>query len=301
MRAIFVCAVLLIPSLALAGPADSSGDAKSKDDPPAERIKKTLDKVMDIDIENQSLQMAFAQLKEQTKINFVLDTTVVSMMGIDTSNTPVNLKAPKKKLRVALKTLLAPYNLTFGIVGETVVISTEDMVVYRQLKQKVMLDLDKKPFAGALKQLGRETGVNVVVDSRVKNEADSPVTLQLEDVPLESAIRLLSEMASLKPVRVGNVLFVTTKASAQEMRGEADLAPNPMPVNPQQAEMMMMMGGGARMFVAPGIGAVPAIAPPAPPTEAPPKAADKKDEKPDDEELPKPPEKKDAKPKDDKK
>src|SRR5262249_22971873 len=136
MRTTFVCAVLLISSLVWAGPADKSGDTKGKDDPPAERIKKALDKVMDIDIENQSLQMAFAQLKEQTKINFVLDVNMAGMMGIDTNSTPVNLKAPKKKLRVALKSLLAPYNLTFGIVGETVLISTEDMVVYRQLKQK---------------------------------------------------------------------------------------------------------------------------------------------------------------------
>jgi hypothetical protein len=181
-----------------------------------------------------------------------------------------------------------------------VLISTEDMVVYRQLKQKVTLDLDKQQFGGALKQLGRETGVNVVVDARVKKESESPVTLQLEDVPLESAIRLMSEMAGLKPVRVGNVLFVTTKASAQEMRAEADLAPNPMPNNPQNADGMIMMGGG-RMFVAPGIGAIPPIAAPAVQTDAPPRPVEKKDDKSDDEEVPKPAEKKDAKPKDEKK
>jgi hypothetical protein len=298
MRTFLVCGVLLLPSLVLAGPADKDDSSKGKDDPPAERIKKALDKVMDIDIENQSLQMAFAQLKEQTKINFVLDSNMAGMMGIDTNSTPVNLKAPKKKLRVALKSLLAPYNLTFGIVGDTLLISTEDMLIYRQLKQKVTLDLDKKPFGTALKQLGRETGVNMVVDARVKKESESAVTLQLEDVPLEAAIRLLSEMAGLKPVRVGNVLFITTTASAKEMRAEADLAPNPMPQGNQAADGFLVN----RMFVAPGIGAIPPInALPAVPTEPPPKITDKKDEKPDDEELPKPPEKKDAKPNEGKK
>jgi hypothetical protein len=286
MPAILVFGWLLIPTLVLVGPAPKDSDTKGKDEPAAERIKKALDKVMDLDIENQSLQMAFAQLKEQTKVNFVLDATMAGMMGIDVNNTPVNLKAPKKKLRASLRTLLAPYNLTFGIVGDTVLISTEDVVIYRQLKQKVNLDLDKAVFATALKQLARESGVNMLVDSRVQKESQSTVTLQLEDVPLDTAVRLLSEMAGLKPVRLGNVLFVTTKASAHELRAEAELAPNPQPrVSPDGD---VIIGGMRGLMVAPGGAAVPApfappvpVAPPAPPTDTPAKPAEKKDEKPD--------------------
>ena len=44
------------------------------------------------------------------------------------------------------------------------------------------------------------------------------MSLQLEDVPLETTVRLLVEMAGLKPVRVGNALFVTKKEVAAEMR-----------------------------------------------------------------------------------
>src|SRR5438067_1399862 len=59
--------------------------------------------------------------------------------------------------------------------------------------------------------------------SPAAKEAKMEVSLQMEDVPLETAVRLLSEMAGLKPVRVGNVLFVTTKANATEMRADPEL------------------------------------------------------------------------------
>ena len=48
-------------------------------------------------------------------------------------------------------------------------------------------------------------------------------------MPLETAVRLLSEMAGLKPVRVGNALFVTKKEVAAELGADPDLNP-PAPV-----------------------------------------------------------------------
>ena len=42
------------------------------------------------------------------------------------------------------------------------------------------------------------------------------MTLQVEDVPLETAVRLIGEAANLKAVRLGNVVLVTTKAHAIE-------------------------------------------------------------------------------------
>jgi hypothetical protein len=261
----------MLTALAFAGPAPKE-QSKGKDELAAERIKEALDKVMDIDIENQSLQMAMAQLREQTKVNFVVDRQLAGMMGLDVDNTPVNLKASKKKLRVHLRSLLTPYNLSFGIVGDSVLVSSEDVIVHRQLKQRVNVDFDKVPLTAALKQLARETGINLLVDSRSQKEGQTAVTLQLEDVGLDAAVRLMAEMAGLKPVRVGNVLFVTTKQSAQDMRAEPDLAPNPMPrVNPDAAQVILNQLGGI---------AVPAAAPlpgNQPPTEAP-KPAEKKDE-----------------------
>jgi hypothetical protein len=87
-------------------------------------------------------------------------------------------------------------------------------------------------LAAALKQLSRETATNLMLDTRVGKEAKTDVSLQMEDVPLETAVRLVSEMAGLKPVKVGNVLFVTTKTLANEMRNDPDLNQPGANVNP---------------------------------------------------------------------
>ena len=55
------------------------------------------------------------------------------------------------------------------------------------------------------------------------------MSLQLDDVPLETAVRLLAENAGLKPVRIGNVVLVTTKAHATELRNEPELVPRRVP------------------------------------------------------------------------
>jgi hypothetical protein len=52
----------------------------------------------------------------------------------------------------------------------------------------------------------------------------------MEDVPLETAVRLMAETAGLKPVKVGNVFLVTTKAIANELRNDPEL--NPQNNNP---------------------------------------------------------------------
>ncbi len=75
-------------------------------------------------------------------------------------------------------------------------------------------------LANALKDLARNHAVNIILDPRVSSEADARVTLQLEDVGLETTVRLLTEIANLKAIRMGSVLFITTEARADKMRRE---------------------------------------------------------------------------------
>ena len=87
------------------------------------------------------------------------------------------------------------------------------------MAQHVSVHLDKMRLADALKQLAGEAGVNLPLDPRAENEAAAKVSLDADDMPLETAVRLLSEMAGLKSVRVANALFVTKKEVAAELRG----------------------------------------------------------------------------------
>src|SRR5205814_856089 len=124
------------------------------------------------------------------------------------------------------RTVCSQHGLTFAIVGDHILISTEDVVNYRQLRQRVSVDLDGIALPKALKDLSVQTATNLLLDPRsIKTAGDAKITLQLEDVPLDTAVRLMAEMAGLKPVRLGNVLFVTTEERAERLKVDADLAP----------------------------------------------------------------------------
>lgn len=255
---------------------------------PAEKLRKALDQPVTLDIPDQPLAQALNVLREKTKINFVLDAQVQMLAQMDPNQTqPVSLHVRDTRLKTALRSLISRNNLTYAIVGDTIVITTEELAMYRQLRQRVSLDLDAVPLARAVRDLARETGANLVVDGKVEKEAGKKVSLQLDDVPLETAIRLLCENVGLKTVRMGNVLYVTSKANANELRSDPDLAPQTQPNGAQMQEIFMMRGGMAFPggFM-PG-GAVPVLPPPPPPetsdpkppTEAPPADKDKPAEK----------------------
>jgi hypothetical protein len=146
------------------------------------------------------------------------------------------------------------------------------VAVYRQLKQRIAVDYEAVPLGKALKDLSTKYGVNVVIDPRTAKTkaADNPVTLQVDDVPFEAAVRLLCEMADLKPARMANVIFVTTEDRADKLRNSDSLVPTPgLPV--PGVPGVGFAGGFGGGFG----GLVPPVAVPTPP-EAPPAKEDKK-------------------------
>jgi hypothetical protein len=290
MRMVPACwrTVVIGAALALApisAPAAPAAPEKAAAVNPVEKLRKDLDQPITLKIEKQPLSAVVETLRTQTKINFVLDSlTIQQQLGFtpDQPPSPVEVDLKDVKVRAALRTILAPYSLSFAPIGDTVVITTEDAAMYRQMRQRVSVDMDKVEFAAALKQIGRDTAVNLILDTRVEKEAASKVSLQMEDVPLETAVRLLSEMAGLKPVRVGNVLFVTSKANANEMRADPDIAqPNPnLRVQEQLLQQQIQLQGGLAIpggiaLPGAGLGAPPGVAPVVPPVALPTEPADK--------------------------
>jgi hypothetical protein len=231
-------AFALALAAAPAAPVPPAQDSKKAGETAAERVRKALDQtIANLEIDNQQLNLALEQLHEETKINFVIDrVTIAQLMGLDIdNNAPVRVKLQNAKAKTALRNILNQYSLAYAIVGDTVLITSEEMAVYRQLKQRVSVDLDRVPMDKALKGLARETGTNLLVDGRAQKESQAAVSLQLEDVPLETAVRLIAEGAGLKPVRMGNVVLVTTRSHAIELRSEPELAPSPRGPNTPDA------------------------------------------------------------------
>jgi hypothetical protein len=265
-RAGLLAALVVLFGAAVAVAAPTT-EAKPKPTSPADKIRQDLDQLVTLDISEQPLNLAVNQLREQTKINFVLDKFTLAQLGIDPEQMPVTVKLKDVKLRTALRTIFGPYNLSYAILGDTVLISTDEVAMYRQMNQRINVDLDNVEFTAALKQLSRETGVNLVLDPRVVKEAQGKVTLQLDDAPLDKAVAILCEMVGLKRVRIGNALFICSKATATELRSDPDLFP-PVQRNPDGTPIPVPVPGGIGLpggmggFVPGGFGPGGAVPPP---------------------------------------
>src|SRR5262249_14106258 len=131
----------------------------------------------------------------------------------------------------------------------------------RQMKQHVSVNVEDMPLSKAVRELARNHGVNLVIDPAVNAKAEAKVSLQLDDAGLETAVRLLSELASLKAVRMGNVLFVTSEEKAKKIRKEETQLD---PFNPNMPPIPRIGIGGAFGGIAmplPARVAPPAVAP----------------------------------------
>src|SRR5262245_49368153 len=102
-------------------------DTKDTKESPAEAIRKSLDQPITLDYTSQSLQDAIQHIRDKTKLNLVLDLVTLQSMGllIDDGNPnppQIHLKLDKGKVRQGLQRALQPYNLTYVILGDSVLI-----------------------------------------------------------------------------------------------------------------------------------------------------------------------------------
>lgn len=219
---------------------------------PAEKLRQALDQTMAFDFQGGTLADVIQHLKEKTKINFMMDAFVLQNMGIgvDPNGNPltVDLKADKNtKIRTTLQRFLSPYNLTYVILSDSVLITSESMALHRQMRQRVSAAYKDKPLAAALKDLSRATGLSLIIDPKVK--ADEKVTLELEDAAVETTVRLLAELGGLKSVRLGNVLFITSEAKADKIRREeAPLPPDGIHIPPGIVQPFQVGGAAVGGF-----------------------------------------------------
>jgi RNA polymerase sigma factor (sigma-70 family) len=138
---------------------------------------------------------------------------------------------PMKNARLAtvLRRILArlPVEATVLVRDDRLEVTTADaaraevgVARGQPLPPLVQAAFDKTPLDKALREVAAATGVNVVVDVRAADKAKVAVTADLANVPVDTAVRVLTDMAELKPVRLGNVLYVTTPENAARLQAE---------------------------------------------------------------------------------
>ncbi len=277
MRMVPACLRVLVAGAVLAwaaspavlSAAPTGADKDDKTVSANEKLHADLDKIISIKIDKQPLNLAVLMLRDKSGgVNFVLDSlTIQQQLGFlpETPPVPVDLDLKDVKVRTVLRSIVAQYGLAYAVIGDTVIITTEDMAMMRQMHQRVNVDFNKVEFAAALKQLAKQTAVNLVLDGRHQKEGSAVVSLQLEDVPLETAVRLLSEMAGLKAVRLNNTMFVTTKDVAAELRQDPDWAQPGQPGQPGQPPPGVLIPPAGVPVPPPTVISSPVTAPGVPP------------------------------------
>jgi type II secretory pathway component HofQ len=256
------CWVLFVKLTALAAPLQAEPKGAVS---PAEKVRKALDQVVNIEFSEQPLQSALSQLTDQTKIKFVLDRISVATMAAGDPDMPVTAKLQDTKLRTGLRSVLSQYGLSFVVLEDSVLVTTQEMADYRQLQQRVDVEWQDVPLPQALTQLSRKTGCNLVLDRRISKESrETTLTLNMNDASLETVVRIMATEAGLTSVRMGNVLFVTTDEKAAKLRAEPESRPPGIGadgVGPGTVIPGIGVGPGAFL---PPVRVMPAGAPPAP-------------------------------------
>jgi RNA polymerase sigma factor (sigma-70 family) len=206
----------------------------------------------------ETLDTVLNKIADDFKLTIRCDYMALRRANVTEENfQKTEIKFPGTKdvtLRQVLKELLFQVQevngaLTFVVRGNQVVI--EPMVSDNELvpadpreasdvlRGQVSIAVEGKSLREALRDLAEATGTNIVVDNRLAETANMPVTVSLQNVPLITAVRLLADMAEVKVVTMDNVIYVTTAENAAKIERER---------NPQLA------GGGAGLAGPPGLG-----------------------------------------------
>jgi hypothetical protein len=223
-----ICTLVALGATIAVVHAAGDRELPTRQETPAEKLHKALDQPVTLQFTSPyPLSELLAFLRDKARLPVTIDHAELahSFRGlkdktVESFEQPLHFE--KVQLRVVMRTALRPYNLTFVIADNSLVITSPEQAVLRQVRQTVSVDFNDVSMKAALRQLARTTATNVVLDSRVSSEhGQTAVTLVLEEVSLETAVRLVAELGGLKAVTMGNVLFVTTEARANKIRAEA--------------------------------------------------------------------------------
>lgn len=88
------------------------------------------------------------------------------------------------------------------------------------MPQLVHRIFSKVPLETALRTLSERYNRNIVLAPEAEAKFGMPVTARFVNVPLNAAVETLADMAELAVVRKRNLLYVTTKEQAAELRVE---------------------------------------------------------------------------------
>ncbi len=182
------------------------------------------------DIDNRPLSEALRGLADQSGISIVVDARAA-----DRAKTAVSATFQNLPLDTAVRTLADMAGLKTTLNDNVLYVSTEERTVMAAAPGEALsvggvmstpaqvaltatvraTTFDKRPLNEALQDVLKTTGMKLVVDTaRTGEKSKAPVSATLDGTTVEAAIRLLADMADLRPVVYDNVVYLTTKENA---------------------------------------------------------------------------------------
>lgn len=196
---------------------------------------------------SMSLWDALDFLSDRHGFAFVIDREAFQASGIQQAHEqPVSTqKLVNVKLGTILKMLLAQVKGdedvgTFIVLPDHLLITTTAAERFRDNLAPVRrgrvptatVQFDRRPVGAALRELALTQGLNIVLDHRQEKLLQTPVTADFQQVPIDTIVRLLTDMANLRSVPLDNTLYVTAPENARALEAEQEQAKN------RQAELL---------------------------------------------------------------
>ncbi len=207
--------------------------AAAKAEPsPAERLQARVD-FPGVDDPKATLQDALDLLARDSGLTFDVNEAAFrdAMAGADPLNRAIEDRPlPKLKGAPAVRVLRAilarvPGGAAYMVRRESVEITTAAAQAAEVWPKDydgprlplVSASFDNKPLGEALRELARQGEMNIVVDAAAE-KAKAPVSARFVNAPLDTAVRVLADMAGLKPFPVDNLFYVTTAENADRLQ-----------------------------------------------------------------------------------
>jgi hypothetical protein len=182
------------------------------------------------DFDGQPLAEVLQALADQAGVSVVVDARAA-----DKAKAAVSASFANLPLDTAVRVLADMAGLRSALNDNVIYVSTEERVVARAdqgapaagpggtpgVAQNGLLapvragGFEKRPLQEALQELLKPTGMKLVVDTaRVGDKGKTSVTANVDGATVEAAVRLLADMADLRPVIYDSVVYLTTKDNA---------------------------------------------------------------------------------------
>jgi type II secretory pathway component GspD/PulD (secretin) len=220
------------PDRAAAANAPQVPAAASPDRQRAQRLRDLLSHPISIEFDAGPLKEALGYLSERYDVPILVDAGAFKddLMAEEVETQPVKLpKMAGVSLGTVLRILLAQVQGTYMLRRDYIEVTTpararpEDWpALDRSRVPAVTAAVERRPLDQALQALSDSSGVSVLVNPGLGDRARAAVSADLNNVPVDTAVALLADMAGLGSVAVDNALYVTDKADAAALKAERE-------------------------------------------------------------------------------